>query len=105
MQLVALQNFFEKASACRFQGSTAQALDARANDGSILFERQGFPTEPRINEQNNTKKEESDMNEWERLGRAGRSEQFDDISQPLFAQRMFTFLGNVFPALFIDAGL
>ena len=54
---------FEKASAYRFDGAKIQVLDVRAKDGSVLYEMEVFPRDMKLNEQ----KEETSMNEWDRL--------------------------------------
>lgn len=57
---------FEKAGLYCFDGSTIQVLDPRRNDGSVLYEIEVYGGENSMTEQN---KEESDMNEWDRLHR------------------------------------
>lgn len=55
---------FEKACFYRFNGTTVQALDPRSKDGSILYEIEVYDKGIKTNE---ARKEESNMNEWERL--------------------------------------
>lgn len=57
---------FEKASLYHFNGSSIQVLNARKNDGSVLYEMELYDGEQSMSEQN---KEVPNMNEWDRLHR------------------------------------